>query len=62
MLISMQEIWPFSDFSLLFGRTYIHWFEKFFQNMELDVKFHAESDHIVRKIYKIYKLLDCYNE
>ena len=55
MLIPIKEIGPFSDLSLLFGRTYVHWLEKNIQNMVYDVKFHAESDPIVRKIHKIYR-------
>ena len=54
MLIPIKEIWPFSDFSLLFGRTYEPWLEKNIQNIVFDVKFDTESDPIFKIIHKIY--------
>ena len=55
MLFSIQDIRPFSDFSLLFRQYDVHWFEKNIKNMISKVKFHAKSNPVVEKSHKFKK-------
>ena len=60
MLFSIYDIRQFSDFLHSLGRTDVYWLKKNIQNMISEAKFHAKSNAVVRKIYKIYCQLFIY--